>query len=36
MISITLRLIVLPFRVLGPINREPIAHEPIGKVNTVD
>jgi hypothetical protein len=36
MLSITLRLIVLSFGVLGPIEREAVAHQPLGKVNAVN
>ena len=36
MLRITLRLIVLALGILGPIEREAVAHQPVGKVNAVN
>jgi hypothetical protein len=35
-LGIALRPIVLALGILGPIERESVAHQPIGKVNAVD
>src|ERR1700730_16199054 len=36
MLSVTLSLIVLPFRVSRPIQREPVAYQPFRKVNVIN
>jgi hypothetical protein len=35
-LSVTLSLVVLALGILGPIEREAVAHQPIGKVNAVN
>jgi hypothetical protein len=36
MISLTLRTVIFTFRIQGPIQREPVADEPISKVDAID
>jgi hypothetical protein len=36
MLRIPLRRIVLALGILGPIEREAIAHQPIGKINAIN